>query len=67
MNALNIQTYYGCDKCRNADERGQNCKEHMLLPVLLIMHNKVKCPWHQELTSEQVQERYNTLKDETNR
>ena len=44
MAALNINTYFGCETCKTANEYGNGCKHGLLFPVLLIMAGKMKCP-----------------------
>lgn len=41
--AFNINTFYGCQSCANADKYGNGCKVGLLFPVMLIMAGMTKC------------------------
>lgn len=45
--ALNIQSYYNCQTCKNADDiHGRSCRKGLLFPLLLIVENKIECPYY---------------------
>ncbi len=46
MGYLNINQYYGCETCENADEYGNGCKQDLLMPVLLVMTNQKQCTYY---------------------
>ena len=45
MSALvNIQSYYGCERCKSAsDIYGRSCNHGDFFPLLLIMGNRLEC------------------------
>ena len=59
---FDIQGYYGCDRCRSAENHhGHNCKHGMLFPLLLIMANAKECP-NYEFDREKIKEPLNAAR-----
>ena len=59
---VNIQSYYGCERCKAAsDIYGRSCKHGDFFPLLLIMGNRLECP-NFEFDVEKVRE---MVKEET--
>lgn len=46
MAALNINDFYECKSCKNADKYGNGCKVDLMLPVLLAMAGQRKCDYY---------------------
>ena len=60
---VNIQSCYGCERCKSAsDIYGRSCKHGLLFPVGLMLANMTSCP-NYEFDAEKVEESLNNKDD----
>ncbi len=38
---------YDCEDCAHADRYGRSCKVNDFTPILLLMHGRTRCPFHE--------------------
>lgn len=60
MTAGSVNLLMGCEDCRFANERGQDCKHGLLFPVLALMAGCGRCPNFEEKTRDQIDEQLKT-------